>query len=82
MLTTPDSAWEEVEEQNDFAEAPRTLTNGSNNPEEQNAEPTLGEWISAISTPAECKLDKVDPECRQDYIKKATWETNQERDRG
>ena len=53
MLTTPDSAWEEVEEQNDFAEAPRTLTNGSNNPEEQNAEPTLGEWIRAISTPAE-----------------------------
>ena len=40
----------------------------------------MGEWIAAITEAAECNLEKVEPECRLDYIKKSTWEKIWERD--
>ena len=74
MMHAPDSVWDDIDGNTDYDKTPRTPTNSSINSEEQLAEPTLEEWIAAITEAAKGNLDKVDPECRQDYIKSATWE--------
>ena len=56
-----------------ISRAPTTSIKQPKTPQEL-AEPTLEERIAAITEAAEGNLEQVDPECRQDYIKKATWE--------
>ena len=46
---------------------------------EKELEPTLDDWIEALKMAAEETLEEITPECRQDDIKKNTWEKIEKR---
>ena len=73
-MQTPDSEWDRVTETPGRGQMPCTPADTEDSQIDETFEPTLEEWVTAITKAAIGNLTKVAPECKKDYIKKDTWE--------